>query len=159
MLEVLLIAVVGLLWLQLRRKRDWYVVESRSCSDESLCSTAFPAPAHYGFSGTTLSAHGLSVETQLRTSVTLLHKDGGRIQIAQTVFDDHAAALQFFERTKELLPFGNVFQKVYLWRIVAASRRRALVVPPHEYTTKEGALLFAFPPHLWFKPDRRDEEI
>jgi hypothetical protein len=148
----LLIAL--LLWLLLRPQRDWYVVEWRFCSDEKLCSTAFPAPATAGFDKGTCVAHGLGLSAHYRKSdqayAFLKHVNGGEIRIHQYVFENLDAARMRFDELRG--PFGDDFQKLYLWRIVARSRRKAVTLPPEKYSDKGGETLLQYPKYLWTNP-------
>lgn len=154
MIDALLIALIGSLWVLLRPAKDWYVVEWRACTDDSLCSTAFPAPATFGFSKSSLIAHKLSIHITTGNSSVLRQEAGGQISIAQTAFENLDAARLHFESLKRLLPFRDdfPFQKLYLWRIVARSRAKALTLPPEQYSSKDGQVLSQHPEHLWFKP-------
>lgn len=154
MTEVLLVLLIASLWLLRRPERDWYIVEWRACSEDSLCSTAFAAPAGFGFSKSTLSAHKLVINLSRENGAVLRHESGGEISIDQTAFENLDAARLHFESLKRLFPFRNdfPFQKLYLWRVVARSRRNALTVPPSQYSSKDGQVLLQYPEQLWFKP-------
>jgi len=154
MQETLLLILLIELGFLLRPRRDWYVAEWRTCSDEKLCSMAFSAPPGFGFDEDHLSAYKLTLGRKGPRGVTISHKDGGEIGITQTAFDDLGAALQYFEKMKELFPVVDGFHKVYVWRIVARSRRKAIVLPPATYISGEGEVLQAYPLHLWFKPQK-----
>lgn len=159
MIEVLLIVVIGMLWFLLRPKRDWFIVERRCCTDKQLCSTAFSFTAEiFGFDKTTLSAHGLTIDNNsiniaykskslasaivatllgVRKSIRMVHKKGGQISIEQTIFDNVDAAIMHLERLKELLPYGDHYEELYLWRVVSRSRRKAVTLPPEHYSDKD----------------------
>ena len=154
MLETLILVLMVVLWFLLRPKRDWYVVELRTCFDEKLCSTAFSSPPNFGFDKNLLSAYQLAIGSKGPKGASIWHKDGGQINISQTVFDELAAALQYFEKMKRLFPHMEGFHKAYVWRIVARSRRKATVLPPDKYIAREGEVLEEYPPHLWFKPQK-----
>lgn len=158
MIELLLVisflCLLVLVSLLLQRpERDWYVVEWRACSDSILCSEAFPAPASFGFDKLKLSAHGLRIEEKTRNFVRL-RKDKNRalITLNQTVFEELGAAQLYFDSIKELIPFGENYQKLYVWRIVSRSRRAAHTMPPKTYGKKQGEVLVSFPATLWFDP-------
>jgi len=160
MLETLILVQVVVFWYLLRRpKRDWYVVEWRTCFEEKLCTDAFSAPPDFGFGKDSLSAHHLTIGNKSSRGASLWHQGDRKINITQIVFDDLAAAMLYFERTKQLFPFGEGFHKAYLWRIVARSREKAIVLPPEQYISREGAVLQEFPPHLWFAPKKDEEDV
>ena len=152
MTEILLALIALLLWLLLRPKRDWYVVEWRFCSDETLCSTAFSAPATPGFYKDLCAANNLIVASRSNDFARLRHVNGGEIRIHQTVYSNLNAAHMHFDKLRALGPFGEDSQKLYLWRIVARSRRKAITLPPEKYSDKDGQTLLEFPDHLWINP-------
>jgi len=156
--ETLLLALLISLWILLRSKRDWYVVELRTCFDEKLCTDTFSSPPNYGFDKLYLSAYHLVIDRKSLNGASLLHKDGGRVNITQTVFTELTAASLHFENMKKLFPYMEGFHKVYLWRIVSRSRRKAIVLPPDKYIACEGEALQEFPPHLWFSPQINEEQ-
>jgi hypothetical protein len=84
---------------------------------------------------------------------------GGKVTITQIAFEDLDAALLDVERFKRLLPFNAEypFQKLYLWRVVARSRKGALVLPPSTYLAKDAHLLLEYPPRSWFGPRAGEE--
>ena len=102
----------------------------------------------YGdFSKLHLEAHNLTIESAHGDNATLTHKDGGKILIGQKVFIDLAAAKQYFEFIEKLFPYGNEedgIHTVYLRRIVARSRKKAVTLPPETYNRKDGVILEKF---------------
>src|SRR5262245_23563530 len=97
MAETLILVLLFVLWFWLRPKRDFYVVEYRTCFDEKFCSIAFPSPV-YGFDELSLSTHSLIICDKGPNGAALFDKDGVRkINITQIVFDELAAALLYFE--------------------------------------------------------------
>ena len=130
MLETLLVVLPVALWFLLRPKRDWYVVELRTCFDEKLCTEAFSSPPNFGFDKDHLAAYHLTIGSKGPKGASIWHKDGGRINISQTAFDELGAASLYFEEMKKLFPHMEGFHKAYVWRIVARSRRKAIVIPP-----------------------------
>jgi hypothetical protein len=155
MVEILLVAILLILWFRFRPKRDWYVVEWRRCDNKQLASLAFSAPP-VSFTKSTLRAHKLTIEGihELR------HESGGRIQIDQTVFESLDAALLNLEASKKLFPHMRpfAFQKLYLWRVVASSRQNAITLPPSEYWLKNGTVLITYPEHFFFGAEQGEEE-
>jgi hypothetical protein len=149
---------------QVTQARDWYLVEWRCCSDQSICSVAFPVPADFGFDKLALQAHQLRLTTTNERSANLLHANGGVIHIDQYPFQDLQAAQLHFEQMKRLLTVRDPwpFQKLYLWRVVVRSRRSAFTIPPAKYSTKDGAILVQYPEHFWSNfqsnVDREDEK-
>ena len=154
MIEFLLIAIGITQWVLLRPHRDWYLVEWRFCTEESLCSTAFPAPPTSGFDKATCAAHKLAVTARLNhrngALAFLKSERGGEIRIHQFVFTDLDAARMMFDDLNK--PFGRDFQKVYLFRVVARSRKEAVTLPPEKYSAKDGQQLLAHPTYLWLDP-------
>lgn len=154
MLEALLIVLIVSLWLLLRPMREWYIVEWRACSEDSLCSTVFQAPAA-GFDKLGLRAHNFVVHSSTANVAVLRHETGAEVIIEQKVFENLEAAKLHFESLKNLLPVGAdlpQFRKLYLWRVLARSRHRAITLPPKDYSSKEGQVLLQHPEHFWFKP-------
>lgn len=142
MIEALLLVQMALLWLLLRPKRDWYVVDHQIRYGKTS-----PSSPDGDFSKLHLSAHGLTIEKAFGSNAALSHKDGGKIVISQEVFSDLAAARQDFEYIKKLFPYGNEedgSHKVYLRRIVARSREKAITLPPEQYYRKDGVVLEKF---------------
>jgi hypothetical protein len=96
----------------------------------------------------------LSIHIKRANGSVLQHESGGQISISQTAFENLEVARLHFEGLKRLLPFRDdfPFQKLYLWRVVARSRTKALTLPPEQYSSKDGQVLSQHPEHLWFKP-------
>jgi len=134
-------------------KRDWYVVEWRAWDHDSITRDVFTVP-HHGFDHFTMRSHGLILKSRTTTSATLQHLTGYFASINQTVFEELAAARLFFQRQRELLEDSTTFGKLYLWRTVAASRRRAVVLPPLQYGDREAELLMSYP-RGYVKPMQR----
>jgi hypothetical protein len=134
---IFLVVIICSLFLLLRPKRDWFIVEVRHCSDDKLCHHGFSIA---GFNSTAANAHGLTIETHSSASVVLKHTDGGEITFRQTVFDNIHAATMFFETEKAALPSAP-FRKIFLVRVVARLRRSAMTLPPQTIWQKQGAVL------------------
>ncbi len=158
MTEALLLALIVAVWLSGQRARDWYVVEWRTCSDGTLAPDVFSSPPR-AFDKPTMRAYKVAVETTWRDAITLRQQGGGKCTITQIAFEELDAALLDVERFKRLLPFNAEypFQKLYLWRVVARSRRNALVLPPRTYLAKDAHLLLEYPQHSWFSSKARQE--
>lgn len=149
--KLVLLIIATSLWFLLRPKRDWYVIEWRTRSDER--HTLRPPP-YSGFSKFELVAHKFRIESLSKSFASLLHQEGTRITIKQAVFEDLLAAQHHFERTKALFPYSDTYQKLYLLRVVARSRRRAHVLPPRKYIDFSTEVLDEYPLHLWFEPQK-----
>jgi hypothetical protein len=163
MIELLLVIAIASFWLRRPPPRDWYLVEWRDCSVEQLCTNAFSAPENFGFGSSLLQAHNLSVVKSVPTGALLRHANGGEIGITQYVFEDLDAARLQFENLKRLLPAARQvtsrpYQKLYLWRVVARSRNRALTIPPDQYNLKQGEVLLRYPEGLWLSPGDAAQE-
>ena len=126
------------------RARDWYVVEWRLWSSETITRHIYKVP-EFGFDDLMLRAHGLKIHTRSKYSATLHHEGGEFATIIQTPFEDLGAARLFFRKQQSLLNYGTSFSKLYLWRTVAASRRRAVVLPPMQYEDRQAELLMDYP--------------
>mgnify|MGYP001608021589 FL=1 len=87
-----------------------------------------------------------------RDQAWLKQANGGEIRIHQYVFANLDAARMIFDELRDGGPFGEDFQKLYLWRIVARSRRQAFTLPPEKYSDKSGETLLQYPKHLWTNP-------
>ena len=153
MIEMLLALIALLLWFFLRPEKDWYVVEWRFCTDEALCHIAFPVTAS-GFDKGSLAAHNLWITYRGRDQgrVKVKEANGGEIRIHQYVFASLDAARIHFDRLRDGSPFGEDFQKLYLYRIVARSRRKAITLPPEMYDAKSGEILLQHPQFMWTNP-------
>lgn len=132
------------------RKRDWYVFEWRNWTTEAMTNHVYQAP-NFGFDDLMLRAHQLKVTQRFRTSATMTHESGATCSISQTVFEDVNAARLFFRKQAGLVHLGTTFCKIYLWRTVATSRRKAVVLPPTDYGDREGELLLDYP-RLYARP-------
>ena len=135
----ILIIILCSLFVLLRPKRDWFIVEVRYCSDQKLCEDAFSVG---GFDNTAAKAHGLTIENHSVASVVLKHTDGGEIVFGQTVFDNIHAAMLFFETSKTMVRTVR-FRKIYLVRVVARLRRSVKTLPPQTIWDKQGAILMS----------------
>ena len=158
MTEALLLVLIVVVWLSGWRPRDWYVLEWRTCSDTTLTSDVFSTPPR-SFDKPAMRTYRVSVETTWRDAITLRHQNGGKFTITQIAFEELDAALLDLERFKRHLPFNAEypFQKLYLWRVVARSRRGALVLPPSSYLARDAHLLLEYPQHSWFSSKAGDE--
>ena len=149
MIEFLLLVLIVVVWQSSRRKKDWYVVEWRACSDRLLASHVLSEPP-MALDKSMLSAHGLSLNLSSLDGAIVRREAGGECAISQVVFEDHDAALMYIEQLKGIIPdTPRQFQKLYLWRIVARSRRAALTLPPEQYSAKDGEVLIRHPEKLW----------
>lgn len=156
MVEFLLLALLFSLWVLLHPRRDWYVVEWRTCDDKSLDSVAFSSP-DFGFGSLALSTYGLSIVMRTDCGLNLLHKGGGMIGIDQVVFADLDAAILHFEQRKPLHGPSGGSSKVFLWRNVARSRKKAFILPPNRYPARDFHLLMESTP-LRSLPKPGDDE-
>ena len=134
------------------RARDWYVVEERSWSDEAITNVVY-GTAYPAIDKLKMEVHGLTLTQRSSTSATLTHQSGATCFINQTVFEDVNAARLYFRKQVGLRHYATTFGKLYLWRIVAKSRRRALVLPPLQYRDHGGEMLLDYPRSFYDKPN------
>lgn len=139
----ILIIVLCTLFVLLRPKRDWYIVENRLCSDQKLSQVAFGVGGCGGFDDTSARAHGMTIKKLSAGAVALNHADGGEIVIGQTAFENIQAAILFFE-TEKLKIKTAPYRKIYLIRVVARSRSNILTLPPQVIWGKHGAILMSY---------------
>src|SRR6266849_2890617 len=146
MVEVLLVLFIFvIIWLFWCQEREWFIVEWRTCSDKRLCPIAFN-PQWSGFDRHTAGLNDLTLEPPSVSASVLKHKDGAEIVINQTVFTDFDAARAYFHQMQQdTLLRVQKFHKLFLWRIIATSRRKALTLPPKRYADKDGRVLLAYP--------------
>lgn len=152
MTEFLLAIIILLVWRYVRKKKEWYVVEWRRCSDKNICDVAFSSPV-FGYDKVSLDAHNLHIERASHDGANLRHAAGGEIRISQEAFGDIDAAHMYFDQIKHLFEASDSdvpYQKLYLWRIVARSREKALTVPPEKYASKDGRVLLECPERFWY---------
>jgi len=151
MTEFLLLVIAVLVWVLLKRKRDWYVVEWRFCSDGKLASSLLSAPRH-AVDKLTIEVYELTPIMQRVSGVRYGNKSGGELQIEQMVFEDLDAARLHFRYLKSLLGTNREmrYQKLYLYRVVAPSRAKALSISPKTGRHKLNELfLVEYPRHFY----------
>lgn len=158
MIEALLLVLIVVVALAGWRPKDRYVLEWRTCSDATLAPDVFSTPPR-SFDKRAMKTSRVSVETTWRDAITLRHQNGGRFTITQIAFEDLDAALLGIERFKRHLSFNTEYpyQKLYVWRVVARTRRAALVLPPSSYLAKDAHLLLEYPQHSWFSSKAGEE--
>lgn len=150
----ILIIALSIIGLILKPKRDWFVVEIRSCFDDKLIHWAFhPETALLGFDREDLKSVGVKihVDKDSKPDFVIRRNDESSIVVQQVIFDDANAALIFFERIsinnqKLYAETNNI--KIYLRRIVARFRSGAATIPPKKYIDKDGELLRQWPEEL-----------
>lgn len=149
-----LVAAVILLALTVGRrlKSDWYVVEWRTWTNDGISNDAYSVP-EFGFDKLYMEVHSLTLESQRAFSATMVSKNGGQINIQQTVFEDLNAARIYFKRSVSYFPSSPTYGKLYLWRTVAQTREKAVVLPPHRYYTRSAELLLQHPRVSYAKPN------
>lgn len=151
MIEMLLLVLIVLLWLILRKKKDWYVVEWRFCSDKELASSFLCVPRRT-ITKSSMEAHKLARIMCSHHGVRFQDEKGDELQVERTVFESLDAALLSFERSKTRLGYmaDMPFQKLYLQRVVEPSRAKALDLPPSKlrYWVDDDVLV-EYPAQFW----------
>ncbi len=143
---VLLLVQMVLLWFLLRPKRDWYVVDIHRIYGNKLASCEEGFGKHY------LAAHNLTIQIERLRSTYMVDKDGGSISIDQKEFSELDAAKLYFDGITKTFAYGDAEEgrtTVYLRRIVARFRKKAVVLPPDTYSRLDHEVLqrFSSRPH------------
>lgn len=149
----LLTAFLGLLIIRRTRptQREWFLVESRRCWDESLTTLAF-------IHDTVLDAEHLQrekltiVTSGLSTSF-LKSEHGKELSIFQCVFESIEPARLYGEQLARLMNGGDAYAQIFLRRVVACDREKAFTLPPASYLNKDMVTLLRWP-RLYHKPKK-----
>lgn len=147
MVEVLFTILIILLWFTCRTKRDWYIVEWRSCSNREL-ALDFLGKGRFTFDRSRIKLNSLTIHQNGKQWTILRYKDGNEISVSQDVFENLDAARLYFERLKQLHSQmqDRPFHKFYLLKVIAFSRGKALNVPPERYRSdSDETTLIEFP--------------
>ena len=127
-------------------KRDWYVVETRTCLNKNHCKIAFDDIGTSNFNLAVAKEHGMDISGHL-----ISHKEG-QIAIIQNVFSNIDAALLYFDKSKSIYKNADFFYKIYIWQISARFKFTAKIYLPDDYNKQNGTILKTYPEWGYYDP-------
>ena len=135
MTQILLLVFVILLWSIVKPKREWFVVETRICTDDKLgiqvfCGNFCDKVATTNTMSKSSSATLFKKEFTYKGNGEFIHQNGHTVYVNEMAFRDSAAAILYFDRVKVNLPTFYASQKSYLWRIETRHKSFASVLLP-----------------------------
>lgn len=130
MTQFLLLIFIVLLWRIAKPKRDWYLVETRICTDDKLGVEVFfghfcgSVARNISMSKDKVMGHCYKNDFKRTGDSEFVHKNGGTVYINQMVFKDSPAAILYYDSIKDNLPYFYASQKTLIWRVVSRYKSR-----------------------------------
>jgi len=114
----------------MKPKRDWYLVETRMCTDENLAIEVFLGQFCAKFAYDKSMSQSKTVGKHFQNDFVhkengeFRHKNGAMVYVWQMVFRDAPAAIAYYDRVKDELPSFFGCQKAYIWRVESRFKSR-----------------------------------
>lgn len=133
MLEALLIVIAVMLWFVINPKKDWYIVEVRSC-DSEWCNEVLIGINFITDVANKERMYKDKIWEECNKDNWLLKESSGSVMVfvrgdvsivvRQTVFDNITAANINFESEKQHAPYGYAKYKIYMWQTTSRFKRK-----------------------------------
>lgn len=149
-MEYLIFFILLLIYFKINYSREFYIVEIRMWNDGTLTQHS---RNYDGYTKAFLKQRSMWIVRKTNSFVEFGHRNGRTVKIKQHLFSSFEAAEMYFNRVSEMKDDLHDAIEVVLWHVTANSRKKAYVMPPATYLSREGKMLRRYQPHF---PPRQD---